>query len=55
MCCVTSIELHLANKRLKKQIAERDAVIADRDATIERLARDVALLQDAVKQLIAQR
>ena len=52
---MTSIELHLANKRLKKQIAERDAAIADRDAMIDKLSRDVALLKDAVQQLLAQR
>lgn len=52
---MTSIALQLEIKKLKQQLAERDAVIADRDSKIEKLARDVAKLQAAVKQLLAQR
>lgn len=55
VCCVTSIELQLTIKRLRKQLAERDAIIADRDAHIARIAADVAKLQAAVKHLLAQR
>lgn len=46
VCRVTSIEL---------QLAEARAVIADRDAKIDQLGRDVALLQDAIRHLLAQR
>ena len=48
-------ELQADNEKLKKQLAEAHAAIADRDAKIEKLARDVAMLQDAVKHLLAQR
>lgn len=48
-------ELQVENEKLKKQLAERDAAIADRDAKIEKLASDVAMLQAAVKQLLARR
>lgn len=40
---------------LRQQLAERDAEIADRDKTIAKLAKDLALLQDAVAKLLAQR
>jgi transposase len=52
---VTSIELKLTVRKLQKQLADRDAAIADRDAKIDKLMRDVALLQDAIKHLFAQR
>jgi hypothetical protein len=40
---------------LRKQLAEARAAIADRDGKIEKLARDVAMLQETVKHLLAQR
>src|SRR5436190_6053959 len=46
VCRVTTIEL---------QLAEARAAIADRDAKIDQLARDVAMLQVAIKHLLAQR
>jgi transposase len=46
VCRVTSIDL---------QLAEARAAIADRDAKIETLARDVAMLQDAIKHLLSHR
>lgn len=47
--------LHLENERLKAQLADRDAVITDRDAKIEQLARDLAILEEHVKRLLAGR
>ena len=55
VCHVTLIELQLENKRLKKQLAEARAAIADRDAKITKLADDVAKLQTLVKHLLARR
>jgi transposase len=52
---VSPNELQLENERLKKQLAEARAAIADRDTKITKLASDVATLQDAVKQLLARR
>jgi transposase len=52
---VSPSALQVENEKLKKQLAERDAAIADRDAKIEKLANDVAMLQAAVKQLLARR
>lgn len=52
---VSPSELQLENKRLREQLAEREAAIADRDAKIEKLARDVARLEALVKQLLARR
>jgi len=37
------------------QLGERDAAIADRDARIEKLARDLATLEEHVKRLLAGR
>lgn len=42
-------------ERLKKQLAERDAAIIDRDAKIEKLARDLATLEAHIKRLLAGR
>jgi transposase len=47
--------LQLENERLKAQLAERDAAIADRDAKIEKLARDLATLEAHVKRLLMGR
>ena len=55
MLRVTSRDLLLENKRLKQQLAEARAAIADRDAKIEKLARDLAKLEALVTQLLAQR
>jgi transposase len=52
---VSPSELQVENETLKKELAERDAAIADRDAKIEKLASDVTTLQTAVKQLLARR
>jgi transposase len=52
---VPSHTLQLENERLKAQLAERDAAIADRDAKIEKLARDLATLEENVKRLLAGR
>ena len=48
-------ELQLENAKLRRQIAEAHAAIADRDAKIEQLAKDVATLQAAVKHLLSGR
>lgn len=55
-------ELQIENETLKEQLAARDVVIADckaaiadRDATIAKLAKDVATLQQQVKQLLGPR
>ena len=55
-------ELQAEYEKLKEQIAaldalvaERNAVIADRDKTIAKLANDLAILQQAVKDLLARR
>ena len=42
-------------EQLKRQLADRDAAIADRDAKIEQLARDLATLAAHVKRLLAPR
>jgi len=42
-------------ERLKAQLAERDAAIADRDAKIEQLARSLALLEEQVKRMLGGR
>lgn len=54
--------LQLENETLKEQlvtrdrlIVERDAAIADRDTQIKKLASDLAVLQQAVKDLLARR
>ena len=54
--------LQLENESLKEQlgardrlIVERDAAIADRDTQIKKLASDLAVLQQAVKELLARR
>ena len=52
---VSLSELQLENEELKKQLAECRAVIADRDATIAKLARDLADLQALVKRMLAGR
>ena len=43
------------NERLKQRLTEAHAAIADRDAKIEKLARDLATLEAYVKQLLAGR
>lgn len=48
-------ELKVENERLKKQLAERDAAILDRDAKIEKLAHDLAVLEAYVKRQLAGR
>lgn len=55
MLRVTSRDLLLENKRLKQQLAEARAAIADRDAKIEKLAHDLAKVEALVKHLLAQR
>jgi transposase len=40
---------------LKKELAERDAAIVDRDAEIERLARDLRTVEQLLKRLLAGR
>ena len=52
---MTAIALQLENRRLKKQIAERDAIIADQIALALKLQRDIEQLQAIVKQLLATR
>jgi transposase len=52
---VTAIALQLENRRLKKQLAERDAIIADQAALTLKLQRDIEQLQKIVKQLLATR
>ena len=52
---VPSHTLRLEIERLKAQLAERDAAIADRNARIEKLARDLATLEEHVKRLLAGR
>jgi transposase len=59
---VSASALQLENETLKEQIAARDAVIAernaaiaDRDTQIKKLATDFAVLQEAVKKLLAGR
>jgi transposase len=59
---VTVADLEHEIETLRRQLAERDAVIADlrvaiaeRDRKIAKLEQDVATLQDAVKRLMAQR
>jgi len=54
--------LQLENESLKEQlgaldrlIVERDAAIADRDTQIKKLASDLAVLQQAVKEMLARR
>lgn len=47
--------LQLENERLKAQLAERDAAIADRDAKIEKIARDLATLEAHVKRWLGGR
>ena len=62
VCRVTAVDLAIENSALRQQLSERDArlverdaAIADRDNTIAKLAKDVAMLQDAMKKLLAQR
>ena len=50
---VSPSELQLENEALKGQLAEARAMLADRDAKIAKLANDVALLQAAIKQMLA--
>jgi len=52
---VSQRDLQRENRKLKQQLAEARAAIADRDAKIEKLVRDVALLQDTVNRLLSQR
>ena len=52
---VSPSQLQADNETLKRQLAEARATIADRDSKIEKLARDVAMLQDAIKHLLARR
>lgn len=52
---MTPADLVLEISALRQQLSERDAVIADRDQAIAKLARDFAKLQDALKKLLAQR
>lgn len=42
-------------EKLKTQLADRDALLADRDATIDRLARDVAILERHLKSILDKR
>ena len=48
-------EPQVENERLKKQLAERDAAIIDRDAKIEKLARDLAALEAHIKRMLVGR
>lgn len=52
---MTPSDLALENSVLRQQLSERNAVIADRDQAIAKLARDFAKLQDTLKKLLAQR
>lgn len=52
---VSPSELHVENAKLREQIAEQHAMIADRDAKMQKLAGDVAALEAAVKHLLASR
>lgn len=59
---VSPRDVQLENESLKEQLAtsrrllvERDAAIADRDTQIKKLAADLAVLQQAVKELLARR
>ena len=52
---MTAIALQLENRRLKKQLAARDAIIADQAALTRKLQRDIDQLQKIVKQLLATR
>ncbi|MBK8096044.1 MAG: IS66 family transposase [Planctomycetes bacterium] len=59
---MSPVALQLENESLKAQlvardrlIGERDAAIADRDTQIKKLAGDIAVLQQAVKDLLARR
>ena len=52
---MTPRDLQIENETLKRQLAEARAAIADRDAKIEKLAKDVATLEAAVKHLLTQR
>jgi transposase len=52
---VSPSDLQVQNERLKKQLAEAHAALADRDTKIGKLASDLATLQAAVKQLLARR
>lgn len=47
--------LQLENKKLNVQLAERDAMIIDRDAKIEELARDLRSLEKHLKRLLSGR
>ena len=52
---MTPRDLQIENETLKRQLAEARAAIADRNAKIEKLAKDVATLEAAVKHLLTQR
>ena len=52
---MASRALQHENEKLKGRLAERDAAIIDRDAKIEKLARDLATLEAHVKRLLAGR
>src|SRR5690606_35522114 len=47
--------LQIEIERLKAQLSERDAAIVDRDARIERLAHDLAMLESHMKRLLGGR
>jgi len=53
--CVSSNAFQLENEKLKAQLAERDAAIVDRDAKIEKLARDLRVLEAYVKEMLRGR
>lgn len=52
---MTAIALQLENRRLKKQLAACDAIIADQIALTRKLQREIEQLQAIVKQLLATR
>ena len=52
---MSRIDLQRENERLRRRLAEAHAAIADRDAKIEKLARDFATLEAHVKRLLAGR
>jgi len=53
--CVSVSALERENEKLKAEVAERNAAIVDRDAKIERLARDLRSLEEHIKRLLSGR